>query len=208
MGVDSPGGWTAVLAQYESTMSGRIARQTLSQEERDHAVADLEASLDVFLEATVGLTLAQWRFKPAPDRWSATECTEHIAVIEGLSLRLITGQALLAPAEPERRKSIKYSDQEIVRIGNERSTKLRAPESVHPSGRWATPDDTVHNLQSCRARTIEFVKITQEDLRNHFLEHPVFKTLDIYQWVLLVSAHMRRHTAQIVEVKADPDFPE
>jgi len=36
----------------------------------------------------------------------------------------------------------------------------------------------------------------------------VFKTLDTYQWILLTSAHMRRHTAQILEVKADPNFPE
>lgn len=47
----------------------------------------------------------------------------------------------------------------------------------------------------------------QEDLRDHFMDHPVFKTLDTYQWILLTSAHMRRHTAQILEVKADPNFP-
>jgi hypothetical protein len=39
------------------------------------------------------------------------------------------------------------------------------------------------------------------------MDHPVFKTLDTYQWLLLISAHMRRHTLQIVEVKADPNFP-
>ena len=58
-----------------------------------------------------------------------------------------------------------------------------------------------------RARTIVFVSTTQEDLRDHFMDHPVFKTLDTYQGILLTSGHMRRHTAQILEVKADPNFP-
>jgi hypothetical protein len=58
-----------------------------------------------------------------------------------------------------------------------------------------------------RARTIEFISTTQEDLRDHFMDHPVFKTLDTYQWILLTSAHMRRHTLQILEVKGDPNFP-
>jgi len=31
--------------------------------------------------------------------------------------------------------------------------------------------------------------------------------MDAYQWLLLISAHSARHTAQIEEVKADPNFP-
>ena len=91
--------------------------QTLSPAERDHAVAELESSRKAFLEATSGLSEAQWNFKLAPDRWSIAECAEHIGVTEAYILSLI------------------------------------------------------------------------------------------YQWILLTSAHMRRHTAQILEVKADPNFP-
>ena len=49
----------------------------------------------------------------------------------------------------------------------------------------------------------------QDDLRDHFADHPVpaIGTLDAYQWVLLISGHTRRHTLQILEVKADPNFP-
>jgi hypothetical protein len=31
--------------------------------------------------------------------------------------------------------------------------------------------------------------------------------LDAYQWLLLISGHTERHLAQILEVKADPNFP-
>ena len=41
----------------------------------------------------------------------------------------------------------------------------------------------------------------------HSVPHPALKTIDAYQWLLLLAAHSARHTAQIEEVKADPNFP-
>jgi hypothetical protein len=31
--------------------------------------------------------------------------------------------------------------------------------------------------------------------------------MDGYQWILLLSSHSQRHTAQLNEVKANPNFP-
>jgi hypothetical protein len=31
--------------------------------------------------------------------------------------------------------------------------------------------------------------------------------MDAYQWLIFNGAHCKRHTAQILEVKADPNFP-
>ena len=66
---------------------------TISQVDRDKAVTELEASEKVFLDATRGLSEAQWNFKPAPDRWSVAECAEHIGVTEGLIFTPITEQS-------------------------------------------------------------------------------------------------------------------
>jgi DinB superfamily len=184
-----------------------MADQTLSPAERDHAVAELEGSRLAFLEATSGLSEAQWNFKPVPDRWSIAECAEHIGVTETLILNLITEKALKGAAEPEKRAQVQGKDSTIMTMGADRSAKFKAPESVQPTRRWTTSGEITKNVLENRARTIEFVSTTQEDLRDHFMDHPVFKTLDTYQWILLTSAHMRRHTAQILEVKADPNFP-
>ena len=184
-----------------------IADQTLSQAERDHAVAELESSRKAFLEATNGLSEVQWNFKPAPDRWSIAECAEHIGVTESFILNLITEQALKGPAEPEKRAEVQGKDSSIMVVGVDRSAKFKAPEVVQPTRRWATSGEITKNVLENRTRTIEFVSTTQDDLRDHFMDHPVYKTLDTYQWILLLSAHMRRHTAQILEVKADPNFP-
>lgn len=181
--------------------------KTLSQAERDHAVAELEGSRKAFLEATSGLSEAQWNFKPSPDRWSIAECAEHIGVTETYILNLITEQALKGPAEPEKRAQVQGKEAAMMAMAADRSSKFKAPEAIQPKRRWATSEEITKNVLENRARTIEFVSTTQEDLRDHFMDHPVFKTLDAYQWIVLTSAHMRRHTAQILEVKADPNFP-
>lgn len=184
-----------------------IVDQTLSPAERDHAVAELESSRKAFLEATSGLSEAQWNFKPAPERWSIAECAEHIGVTESFILNLITEQALKSPAEPEKRAQVQGKDTSMMAMAVDRSAKFKAPEPIQPTRRWATSGEITKNVLENRARTIAFVNTTQEDLRDHFMDHPVFKTLDTYQWILLTSAHMRRHTAQILEVKADLNFP-
>jgi len=190
-----------------ATLLTPIADQTLSQAERDHAVTELESSRKAFLEATNGLSEAQWNFKPAPDRWSIAECAEHIGVTESFILNLITEQALKGPAEPEKRAEVQGKDSSIMVVGVDRSAKFKAPEVVQPARRWASSGEITKNVLENRTRTIEFVSTTQDDLRDHFMDHPVYKTLDTYQWILLLSAHMRRHTAQILEVKTDPNFP-
>jgi DinB family protein len=184
-----------------------MADQTLSQAEREHAVAELDSSQKAFLAATNGLSEAQWNFKPAPDRWSIAECAEHIGVTEAFILNLITEQALKGPAEPEKRALVQGKDSTLMTMAVDRTAKFKAPEVILPTRRWTTSGEITKNVLESRARTIEFVSTTQEDLRDHFMDHPVFKTLDTYQWILLTSGHMRRHTAQILEVKADPNFP-
>jgi DinB superfamily len=184
-----------------------MSDQTLSPAERDHAVAELESSRKAFLEATNGLSEAQWNFKPAPDRWSIAECSEHIAVTEVLILKLVTNQVLKGPAAPEKRALVQGKDTALMAMAVDRSAKFKAPEAIQPTRRWVTSGEITKNVLDNRARTIDFINTTQEDLRDHFMDHPVFKTLDTYQWILLTSAHMRRHTAQILEVKADPNFP-
>ena len=180
---------------------------TISQAERDKAVTELENSQKVFLDATRGLSEAQWNFKPAPDRWSVAECAEHIGVTEEMIFKLVTEQALKGPAEPQKRELVKIQDDQILTMALDRSQKFKAPESIQPTRRWSTPAEITRNVLENRAITLAFVNTTDQDLRNHFLDHPIFKTMDTYQWIILTSAQMRRHTAQILEVKADPNFP-
>src|SRR5437763_16651019 len=65
-------------------MAGATAAsaQEVTQVEKDKALQYLETTKKNVLEATKGLSEAQWNFKPAPDRWSVAQVMEHIAAAE------------------------------------------------------------------------------------------------------------------------------
>jgi hypothetical protein len=104
---------------------------------------------------------------------------------------------------------VKGKDELILKIMQDRTHKATAPEPIDPTKRPMSYEDSVKLFLENRAKTIDYMKTTQDNLRDHFYDHPVpaIGTLDAYQWVLLISGHTRRHTAQILEVKADPNFP-
>lgn len=122
------------------------------------------------------------------------------------ALKRIAAEVLQAPADPTKRAQVKLTDDAIVPTALNRANRLQAPEHLLPTQR-ETPENLVKELLQHRANTLAFVGSTQENLRAHFLEHPLLGVSDTYQWVLLISGHMRRHTAQVEEIKSDPRFP-
>jgi hypothetical protein len=177
---------------------------TLTQAERDRAIAELTASRDQFLASVAGLSPAQWNFKPDEKTWSVAECAEHITVSEDVIFGRIK-LALQAPVDPDKKSAV--TDDFILRAVVDRSQKFQAPEILRPTHRFATPQEMLDHFKESRERLISYVRDTQDDLRAHFGDHPVLKALDGYQWILLISAHSQRHTAQLNEVKANPNFP-
>lgn len=213
MGVKKAPVVLAVAVLYLATISAfaQTALQTaptmLTSQERDAALKQFEATRDNFLKSIAGLSQKQWTFKPAPDRWSVAEVAEHIAVSESAIFGLVQKQVMTSPAAPEKRDQVKGKDEMIAERVPDRSHKAQAPEFLRPTGRWATEAELAKAFEESRAATMEYIRATNDDLRDHFFDHPVFGTMDGYQWLLLISAHSARHTAQIEEVKADPNFP-
>ncbi len=183
------------------------ASTTITSEERDAALKSLQATHDAFLASIAGLSEKQWRFKPAPDRWSAAEVSEHIAVAESSIFGIVRQKFMAGPAMPEKRAAVKVTDEQVLKMVPDRTHKAQAPEFLRPTGRWANREEVTHAFEEARKATMDYVRTTQDDLRDHFGPHPVFGLLDSYQWILFISAHSERHTKQIEEVKADPNFP-
>lgn len=179
--------------------------QPLPQADRDAAVTHLEQTRDAFLKSIAGLSDAQWTFKAAPDRWSVAEIAEHIAISESVILQLITEKILKAPALPPNTATM--PTEKMLELLADRSEKFKAPEMLQPATRWATREALVKDFTAARDRTVQYVKTTTDALHAHGGPHPVFKMLDAYQWLLLLSGHSSRHTAQIEEVKAGTGYP-
>jgi len=195
----------ALATVYGSAQTA--APTTLSPEEREFALKNLQATHDKFLQSIAGLSEKQWTFKPGPGRWSVAEVAEHITVAEAAILGLIQKQVMTSAAAPEKREQVKGKDEMILQRMPDRSHKAQAPEFLRPTGRWPTEADLTKAFEESRKATMDYVRTTNDDLRDHFFDHPVFGTMDGYQWLLLLSSHSERHTAQIEEVKADPNFP-
>jgi len=177
---------------------------SLTQTDRDRVIAELTESRQQFLDSVAGLSAAQWAFKPDEKTWSIAECAEHIAISEDLIFGNVS-KMMQSPAEPDKKSAV--TDDFILKAVVDRSHKFQAPEVLKPTHRFATTQEIIDHFKQSRERTIAYVRDTQDDLRAHFGDPPVLKTLDGYQWILLLSSHSRRHTAQLNEVKTNPDFP-
>lgn len=186
--------------------SSFVAPSTLSKSERKYANGILKESKKFFLQNVKGLTDAQLDFKAAPEKWSIRQCMEHIALTESFLDQVLQG-TMKAPANPEKRSEIKIKDEEIVTLLLDRTKKAQAPEPIQPKGNFKTADEAIAAFTAARDKHIDYIKTTQDDMRNHCTAHPAFGMLDTYQWMLLLAGHSKRHTLQIEEVKASPGFP-
>jgi|SRR5579872_1968058 len=173
--------------------------------DRDKAMKYLESTKQGVLDATAGLSDAQWNFKPAPDRWSVAEVTEHIAVAEGYLRGMVVDQVMKAPPRPEG-DDVAAIDEAVLAKVPDRSNKRQAPDPLKPTNHFGSGGGALKAFTESRGQTEEFLA-SHTDLRDHAIDSPFGKKLDAYEWVLFIAAHSDRHTKQILEVKADPNFP-
>ena len=186
---------------------GAFAGEPLEQGRRDFAMSNLHASRKMFLDATANLTPAQWAFKAAPDKWSIAECAEHISVSEDYIWGLVDKMVAGPPSDPELVAKTKGKDEMLVKMVPNREQKFQAPEPIQPKKLLADPTEYVTRFKASRDKHIAYVDTTKDSLRDRVSPHPAAGPLDAYQWILLISGHTERHVLQILEVKADPNFP-
>ncbi|HEY0701743.1 MAG TPA: DinB family protein [Candidatus Acidoferrales bacterium] len=174
--------------------------------EREHVLQEMDQSRESLLRAVDGLTPAQLEYREGPDRWSVAENLEHIAVAEFGMMRWLEG-ALNDATKPPHAGDWAGKDAELRRImADSRGTKLVAPETIRPTGRWAVAE-LVPKFESTRQRTRAFVVASNDDLRCRSLPHPKFGALDCYQWLCLIAHHCHRHAGQIENLKSSANFP-
>jgi hypothetical protein len=176
----------------------------------DHARLYLQQTQTGVAGATQGLSLAQWKFKPAADRWSIAEIVEHMVLAQEFMLGPVQEQ--LAKAAPAADRDTKAVDAAIINLLPDRTTKFHTPDFLEPTGRW-TPAVAMDRLR--KNFTQLSASLDSPELRQHAVEALPLKAIskgeydkmDGYQWILAAAAHTERHTKQILEVRADVNFP-
>jgi uncharacterized damage-inducible protein DinB len=192
----------ALLATAADTPSA-----SLSKEERKNAVNYLKETKKDFLNSVKGLSDEQWNYKPAPDKWSVAEVSEHIALSEDFLAKMITDKIMKSPeARAEKRAAVKGKEEQIMKMIPDRSKKAQAPEQLKPQNTFASRDALLKAFTDKRDANIKYIKETKDPLHAHIAPSPIGE-FDAYQWMIFLAAHSKRHTAQIEEVKADANFP-
>ena len=178
----------------------------LTKEERQAGAAYLKETRDYFTDHIKGLSEAQLDFEASPEKWSVRQCMEHIALSESF-LPTIVENSVKQPANPDKKSEIKFTEDMLKTMVLDRSKKGKAPEPIQPKGQFKSKDEVVNAFLTARNKNIDYIETTKDDLRNHITPHPFFGMLDGYEWLILMAAHTKRHTLQIEEVMASPDFP-
>lgn len=186
-------------------MAFNLVDTTLTSAERTFAINELNKTHDSFTSMLDGLSKEQLNYKVAEDSWSIAECAEHLAISENSIFDMLT-QTLNTEADPSRRAEVKMSDEQIIAMIVDRSKKVKTSKAFEPSGKYGSFEETVEEFKSKRKGHIEYIKTTQDDLRNRYQQFP-FGIIDAYQIVLFMSAHTERHIGQMEEIMEDPDFP-
>ena len=187
-------------------MSFSVSDSTISKKERKFAKDHLKETRKDLIKTVSGLSAAQLAFKADSSRWSVEDCVKHIAMAE-MGLWKSVQDGLSQPPNPEKRSEIKMTDEQLVKGVQDRSGKFQAPEPLQPQNTpFKSMAEALNSFKENRAKLISYIDDTQEDMRNHVINFPV-GMMDAYQLVLLISAHSNRHTQQIKEVMAHPNFP-
>ncbi len=189
-----------ILSAFNAT-----GQSTVSDAEKKKAVDQLNKSKEDLINAVKGLSDDQLNFKPTADSWSIAECVEHIAISESKLFGLMQS-TLQADADPTLRSEVKMTDDQILGMITNRSTKVKTRESFEPKESFGGFKGSMKAFLDGRDNTIAYVKSTADDLRNHYYDFP-FGKVDSYQIIIFLSGHSVRHTLQINEVMQNPEFP-
>jgi DinB superfamily len=178
----------------------------LTEKEKTKMKEILNNSMLKFNEATQNLTEVQLNYRLSENKWTIAECIEHITLAE-LEFSKILEKEMQRPADPKLRKKIKIQDNEIQPKMTNRKWKAKSPEVFKPSNKFANIQEAIVTFQNQRNKTLIYIESTKDDLRNRYWKHPLTGKIDLYQTLLLMSAHLERHIEQIQSIKLSSKFP-
>ena len=140
--------------------------------------------------------------RSADGRWSVGEILDHVHRVESGFARLLTKRTAEARARGDAGETETSSIMGTVdsRMLTDRSHRIDAPEMVIPR-EGATVEEGLAALESSRAavhRALDDANGVALGAISH--THPVFGSLNLYQWGLVLGYHDARHAAQIREI--------
>lgn len=193
---------TALMAVFSFKV---LAPDPITGEERAALLSYRQAATTLLVQETKGLSETQLHWKHSDSSWSIANCVEHITMAEKAIFDWMTHTLQQAP-DPALKKEVKLTDDQVKSMVENRETKVKAAAPLEP-GQLPGDFNAIYERYIQQGAGIDkYIGSTQEALHNYAVKTPV-GTLDTYQLLLLLTAHTRRHTAQIIELKGTAGFP-
>lgn len=146
-----------------------------------------------------------WAERPAPDRWSVSHILEHLYRVERGTAAMLAkriGKARQENHSAETETSSLLGTLDRLGVSDRRGRPLVAPEIVDPDEAPAR-EMVEQRLAESRAALLAAIEsgdgLALGDLRH---THPRLGELTLYEWILVVGEHERRHTEQVSETSA------
>lgn len=174
----------------------------MDETERTTLIRFLGESSGALQDAVRGVPEADAARHRPQGGWSVAEIVEHVAIAEELMLRALTERGRERPEasrDPARERA-------IVEAIVDRTRKSISPEVARPTGRFSSLAAAFAHFRQCRARTLEYVEQSQDDLDRRTVQHPLAGLVSGYEYLLILSRHPSRHAAQIRELRAALGF--
>lgn len=154
------------------------------------------------LDVAAAIPTDSWQTRPTDSSWSASEIVEHLYKVERGTAALLTKRVTKARAEghpAETETSSVMGTVDHLRV-SDRTRTLVAPEIAVPT---ESPDreTSLHRLAESRAALLAAVE-QADGLALGSIRHTHLRLgeLDLYQWILVIAEHEKRHTAQLRDV--------
>jgi hypothetical protein len=156
----------------------------------------LRASRVRFLAAANRIPDERWLEPPAQDVWSAAEIVGHVGMVEE---SIIARCKKALAAEPRPLPALKKIHLPLV-LATWRGKKVRTPIPLE-SERIGNRDQTYMTLESIRQHSVEFFHpLRHRDLSAYHFLHPIFGSLNLYEWYRFIGYHELRHRKQLCEL--------
>lgn len=164
------------------------------------------------MSAISGWSESQLEYHPDEAQWSASDILHHLAIVEEANNKLCG--MMLKKASDESAPADQSPDESVLHQGDafrsgllNRERKITAPDRVKPREKIPVAE-SLERLRASREKTLALAEsLSHYDLTNFRWPHPVLGELNLYQWLMTLGLHERRHALQIENIKSSPGFP-
>jgi hypothetical protein len=169
----------------------------------EELAALLEEEREALLAVWADIPVAARERRPAPDGWTPAELLEHLRLVESGSTRLLArrlARAREAGLGPETNAASRLDRLDHHDIADN-VARYAAPEAVAPPAGARAAEVEAGLAESRRALRALLADADGLALGEVLATHLRFGEIDMYQWLLFLAQHERRHVRQLERIR-------